>query len=230
MPKDQQPDDEPTVAEYQRADASKFPTHPAGQQGAVEGMLAAYNRSKLAQSIEADTSIGRFQLSMLAAFEEYEHARRLEIIAAGGDPDEDRDPFETVRAIADGWAASADDEEARAALLDHLADSLDTSEVRALRLAAEAAAAITPRLILADAEAGARVADTADDLGVSERYVYRVLREQRAAQQQDEPAWCDRKTSGGHDWHRKTPSAGMRCRLCDLPFKDWSGEDCPDAQ
>lgn len=38
---DEQRDDEPTVAHYQRADADRMPTHPAGQQAAVEGMLAA---------------------------------------------------------------------------------------------------------------------------------------------------------------------------------------------
>jgi hypothetical protein len=40
-PTDQPDDDEPTVADYQRADADRMPTHPAGQQAAVEGMLAA---------------------------------------------------------------------------------------------------------------------------------------------------------------------------------------------
>ncbi|WP_275463360.1 hypothetical protein [Streptomyces noursei] len=118
----------------------------------------------------------RFAEQMLAIMNEYEQGRRAEIIAAGGDPDEDRDPFETVRAIANDWANTADDAEARAALLDHLADSLDTSEVRALRLAAEAVAAITPRLIYADADAGVSVAETAADLGATESYVYRILR------------------------------------------------------
>jgi hypothetical protein len=37
----EQRDDEPSVADYQRADADRMPTHPAGQQAAVEGMLAA---------------------------------------------------------------------------------------------------------------------------------------------------------------------------------------------
>ncbi|MFB7452827.1 hypothetical protein [Streptomyces sp. NPDC056194] len=40
-PHDDDQDVEPTVAEYHRADASKFPTTPAGQQAAIEGTLAA---------------------------------------------------------------------------------------------------------------------------------------------------------------------------------------------
>lgn len=126
------------------------------------------------------TAAARLAADLATAAEEFERARRAEILAAGGDPDEDRDPFETVRAIADEWAATADDADERAALLDRLADRLDTSEVRALRLAAEAAAAITPRLIYADADHGVRVADTAADLGMRESYVYRILRQRPA--------------------------------------------------
>ncbi|QRX90840.1 hypothetical protein [Streptomyces noursei] len=181
-------DDRPE--QYTRIDPSKQPTTPAGQRAAVEGILAAegflpgdkpkaaeHNRRAAArQGLSAGSSVGRFTEQMLGIMAEYEQRRREEIIAAGGDPDEDRDPFETVRAIADQWATTEADDEGRAALLDDLADQLDTSEVRALRLAAEAAAAITPRLIYADADHGVKAADTAADLGVSESYVYRILR------------------------------------------------------
>jgi hypothetical protein len=124
-----------------------------------------------------------FTAQILALTERYERDRRAARIAAGGDPDEDRDPFDYVRAIADEWADTASDTDSRAALLDRLADSLDTSEVCALRLAAEAAAAVTPRLIYQDADHGVPVAATAEDLGVSESYVYRILRQRPAADQ-----------------------------------------------
>ncbi|MFK0069740.1 hypothetical protein [Streptomyces sp. NPDC091046] len=140
-----------------------------------------YSAAEISRSVKQQTATGRLQAALLAEFERFERERRAEIIAAGGDPDEDRDPFEHVRVIADQWSETADDSNARAAFLDRLAQQLDTSAVRALRLAAEAAAAITPRLIQADADAGVRAADTADDLGVTESYVYRVRREQRAA-------------------------------------------------
>ncbi|MFF2922741.1 hypothetical protein ACFVTP_10110 [Streptomyces celluloflavus] len=164
-------DDRPE--QYTRSDPSKQPTAPAGQQAAVEGMLAAEG---LLPADKPGAATQRFTEQMLVIMAEYEQRRRQEIIAAGGDPDEDRDPFETVRAIADQWATTEADNAGRAALLDDLADRLDTTEVRALRLAAEAAAAITPRLIYADADHGVKAADTAADLGVSESYVYRILR------------------------------------------------------
>ncbi|WEB44028.1 hypothetical protein MOV08_35275 [Streptomyces yunnanensis] len=181
-------DDRPE--QYTRSDPSKQPTPPAGQQAAVEGTLTAegflpadkpetaeHNRRAAdRQGLGPGSATQRFTEQMLSIMAEYEQRRREEIIAAGGDPDEDRDPFETVRAIADQWAATEADDEGRAALLDDLADQLDTTEVRALRLAAEAAAAITPRLIYADADHGVKPADTAADLGVSESYVYRILR------------------------------------------------------
>ncbi|MFF3353368.1 hypothetical protein ACFYWN_12085 [Streptomyces sp. NPDC002917] len=151
-------DEQPTTAHYRRTPENELPAAPAAQVAAI----------------------GRLQSGLLAAVGQFERERRAEIIAAGGDPDEDRDPFEHVRAIADEWADTADDAERRAALLDRLADRLDTSEVRALRLAAEAAVAITPRLIYADADAGVSVGDTAADLGLTPSYVYRVRREQRA--------------------------------------------------
>ncbi|MFC8199929.1 hypothetical protein ACFUTV_31735 [Streptomyces sp. NPDC057298] len=151
------------------------------QNPADESPLARHNRRATErQGNEAAPAADRFREQMLTIMNEYEQARRAEIIAAGGDPDEDRDPFEAVRAVADDWADSADEPDRRAALLDHLADSLDTSRVRALRLAAEAAAAITPRLIYADADAGVSVAEIAADLGTTESYVYRILRKRTA--------------------------------------------------
>lgn len=165
------------TAQYKRSDPSKQPTTPAGQQAAVEGMLAAEGLLPADKPETAAHNRRRsFTEDLLGFIAEYEQRRREEIIAAGGDPDKDRDPFETVRAIADQWATTEADDEGRAALLDDLADRLDTTEVRALRLAAEAAAAITPRLIYADADHGVKAADTAADLGVSESYVYRILR------------------------------------------------------
>ncbi|MDK0520373.1 hypothetical protein [Streptomyces sp. ML-6] len=122
------------------------------------------------------SAITRLREQLSAAFEQFEQEHRAEIIARSGNPDDDRDPFETVHAIADNWATTTDDPDSREQLLDHLTDMLDTSEVRALRLAAEAATAITPRLIYADADHGISPATTADDLGLTESYVYRILR------------------------------------------------------
>ncbi|MCA1218851.1 hypothetical protein [Streptomyces sp. 8L] len=189
MTNDQHPDDEQTTAVYQRADQTKFPTNPAGQQAAVEGTAAAlglhtssstYQRvadELNRQGVPTNGPSRRFAGKVFELFAQFERERRAEIIAAGGDPDEDHDPFEDVREIADQWAATAEDPQAREAFLDDLADRLDTTEVRALRLAAEAAAAVTPRLVYDDADHGVSAKDTAADLGVSESFVYRLLRQ-----------------------------------------------------
>ncbi|MEV4036385.1 hypothetical protein [Streptomyces umbrinus] len=156
---------------------------PAKAQGAAwtpGDIRRAMKSPRRAQPTPAGHRLAEQMLTIMA---EYEQDRRAEIIAAGGNPDEDADPFEQVRTIADEWADTADDNDRRTALLDHLANSLDTSEVRALRLAAEAAAAITPRLIYQDADHGVSVAATAEDLGVSEGYVYRILRQRPATDQ-----------------------------------------------
>ncbi|MFJ9892705.1 hypothetical protein ACIQPR_05165 [Streptomyces sp. NPDC091280] len=197
MPNDQQPDDEQSATEYQRADQTKFPTSPAGQQASVEGMAAAEGMEEVRSwtpgdlrramkkpgPLEPTPALRRYTAQFLALTAQFEQDRRAEIAAAGGDPDEDRNPFEYVHAIADEWADSEKDPDRRAALLDDLADRLDTSEVRALRLAAEAAAAITPRLIYADADQGVSPAITADDLGMTESYVYRILRKRPTGDQ-----------------------------------------------
>lgn len=154
------------------------------QQPASEGALAEHNRRAMArQRLEPRPAAERFKEQMLTLMNEFERDRRAEIIAAGGDPDEDRDPFEYTRLIADRWAETERDPERRAALVDELARDLALDEIRAIRLMAEAAAAVTPRLIYEDIDEGMSVAQVADDLGVSEGYVYRILRQRPAADQ-----------------------------------------------
>ncbi|MGW6518560.1 hypothetical protein [Streptomyces sp. NPDC054962] len=212
------------------------PTTPPSQLDAVESMaaeagflpgdnpkLAEHNRKMLRRqfgTVDESTPAGRFQVQMLAAITEFEQARRAEIIAAGGDPDEDRDPLETVHAIADDWADTAADADSRAALLDRLTYDLSLSDVRALRLAAEAAATITPRLIRSAKDNSQPVPSIAEDLGVTDSYVYRVLREQRAAQQTPDGRtpwnayWTLERWESDH-WHELT--AQSRTNTKDRP-------------
>jgi hypothetical protein len=125
--------------------------------------------------------VDRFSAAVRDATEQFERHHRAEIIAAGGDPDGDRDPLDQVRNIADDYTRHKDRPEALAEFLGLLADELDLADVHALRLAAEAAALITPRLIHEAADEGRKAPDIADELGVTESYVYRVLRQQKAA-------------------------------------------------
>ncbi|MGW0756144.1 hypothetical protein ACWD1Y_06585 [Streptomyces sp. NPDC002814] len=130
--------------------------------------------------LEPTPALRRFTEQFLNITEEYERARRADIIAAGGDPDEDRDQLEYVRWIADQWTDSEDNADRRAALLDRVYNELTLDDVRALRLAAQAAAAVTPRIIYWEADRGRKPADIAAELSVKESYVYRILRERPA--------------------------------------------------
>ncbi|MCQ9706616.1 hypothetical protein [Streptomyces sp. BSP1] len=126
QPRDDDQANEPTVAEYQRADASKFPEQPAGQQAAAEGMAAAQgwtsaelirNEQRVERGeadafgwvadelnrrgVPTNTPMGRLTGQMIGLFAEFEKERRDRIIAAGGDPDgDDRDPLSRA-ALAD---------------------------------------------------------------------------------------------------------------------------------
>jgi hypothetical protein len=164
--------DEQQPAEYRRTDPKDEPRTPAGQQAAIEGMLAARDM----------TPLDRFQAHLLDSVKQFERERRAEIIAAGGDPDDDRDPLDLVRSIADDYARHKEQgDEALADFLNLLAtEVLDIEDVRDIRLAAEATAAITPRLICESADRGMPPASIAATLGVSDGYVYRILRKRDA--------------------------------------------------
>jgi hypothetical protein len=128
-----------------------------------------------------DTALGRFQRQMLAELERFDRERRAEIIAAGGDPNEEDDPFGRVRDIADDYERLRDRPELDA-FLDQLADTLDLDDIRTLRNAGELAQALTPRMIHAARATKMPVPTIADGLGVTESYVYRIIREHRAIQ------------------------------------------------
>ncbi|MFL0393931.1 MULTISPECIES: hypothetical protein [Streptomyces] len=184
------PDEEPTTLHYERADPSKEPAHPAGQQAAVEGMLTAggylpadrpatadHNRRRAAQHLSAEPPAEKLRRQMLAIMEEYER-KTIAARALAGDPNPtDADPLEYVKDIAAAYSADAAD--ALDDYLDRLADKLTLDDVRALRLAGEAAQAVTPRVVKAEADRGKKVPRIADEIGLTESRIYQILREQR---------------------------------------------------
>ncbi|MFJ5999645.1 helix-turn-helix domain-containing protein [Streptomyces sp. NPDC092370] len=138
-------------------------------------------RATSRQGLTPPTAADRFKEQMLTIMNEYEQARRDEITAAGGDADEDRDPLEFVRDLADGYEQRRGDETALVRYLDQVARQLNPEDVRALRVAAEAVKKVTPLIIrIAADEDGMTPAQIAEDLGMTESYVYRILREHRA--------------------------------------------------
>ncbi|MYY08816.1 hypothetical protein GT204_07840 [Streptomyces sp. SID4919] len=101
--------------------------------------------------------------------------------ALAGDPNPtDSDPLEWVYTISTQWEQHRGDPDARAAHLDKLADELTLDDIRALRIAGETAQAVTPRVVLAEADHGKSVAQIAGEVGLTESRVYGALREERA--------------------------------------------------
>ncbi|MGJ5826739.1 hypothetical protein [Streptomyces ossamyceticus] len=108
-----------------------------------------------------------------------EHERQIVADRAlAGDPNPtDADPLAYVYEIAEHYAQR----EQRTSYLAQLADELTLDDVRALRLAGEAAKAATPLVVMAETNRGKDVPQIAEEVGLTESRVYAILREQRAA-------------------------------------------------
>jgi hypothetical protein len=118
---------------------------------------------------------------VVGVMDTYADQRRAGTIAAGGDPDNGRDPLEFVRTLAEEYEQHRDDATASALYLDQAARQFQPEDVRVLRIAAEAVKKATPLIIrIAADEDDMTPAQIAADLGMTESYVYRILREHRA--------------------------------------------------
>ncbi|EFL21883.1 hypothetical protein SSOG_01595 [Streptomyces himastatinicus ATCC 53653] len=127
----------------------------------------------------------QLRAGIFAAVEEYKRAKR----AADANHDQNTLDLDYVRWIADNYGASREDgSEELTSFLEELANELDLDEVRILRMAGEAAVAVTPRVIEGAAERGMKPPRIADEIGLTPSRVYGILREQRA---KDERAVVD---------------------------------------
>lgn len=136
--------------------------------------------ARLADQPDDGTAAGRFQRQMLAAIDQFERERAAER-ARNGDPNPyDLDPLEYVRTIADNYARHRDLPDADAMCLE-LAAELGLDDIRALRLAGEAAVAATPHAIRAARADGMKPPAIAAELGLTPSRIYQVLREQPPA-------------------------------------------------
>lgn len=157
----------------QPGDADSYQTGRTYSAGEISRRVKRRRR----QPTEEARGIAEQLLAEIIQHERDTAARR----AAEGDTNPyDLDDLEYVRDLADRYAKRGTDPERITATLDSLTDELDLADVRALRVAAEAAAEITPRLIRLAADVhGMKAPIIAAELGVTESYVYRILREQR---------------------------------------------------
>ncbi|WIC89768.1 serine homologous recombinase [Streptomyces phage SoJo] len=192
----QQPDDdEPTVAEYERADASKFPTHPAGQEAAVEGTAAAHGyairrRSTFeriaddlnSRGVPTDTAAGALVTDMMNLFNKYERETAAARAAQGDTNPYDLAPYQDVHDLAEQYEQARANTSKPADLerfLDNLAEDLDLEDVRALRTAAAAVADAMGRIALAAREKGMSPDRIAAESGYTASRITQFIREEK---------------------------------------------------
>jgi hypothetical protein len=198
------PNNDPNVLYYRRVDPSKLPTTPAGQQAAVEGMAAAKGHEIVVdphgtfgriadelnrRGVPTNTAAGRFTAQMLGLFEEFEQERRAEIIAAGGDPDEDDvDPLSRaalVNLARDHRTAMRPDvdDQRYDDLIEEIADTFTLSDVRIMRGAWTAITEAMPRIAYVAREQGKSPDEIAQATGYTSSRIAQFIRQekQRAA-------------------------------------------------
>ncbi|MEU0170159.1 hypothetical protein ABZ214_32710 [Streptomyces iakyrus] len=190
-------------ATYRRTDPAGQPTHPAGQQAAAEGMAAALGYEPVdpngtygriadelnRRGVPTTNVTGRLAAQMLVLFEEFEQERRAEIIAAGGDPDED-EPDTLSRASLVNLARdhrSAMRPEANAQqyddLVEEIADTFTLSDVRIMRGAWTAITEAMPRIAYVARKEGKSPDEIAQATGYTSSRIAQFIRQekQRAA-------------------------------------------------
>ncbi|MFE1203466.1 hypothetical protein ACFW5V_17415 [Streptomyces sp. NPDC058762] len=188
-------DDDQDVAHYQRADASKFPTHPAGQQAAAEGTAATHGYTLRRRStferiaddlnhrgVPKDTAAGALVTQMVTLFNEYERDQAARRAANGDTNPYDLDPYQDVHDLAEQYdqaRANTTDPADLERFLDNLADDLDLADVRALRTAATAVAEAMGRIALAARERGMRPDRIANETGYTASRIAQFIREER---------------------------------------------------
>ncbi|MGW7197236.1 hypothetical protein [Streptomyces chryseus] len=133
---------------------------------------------------QPDDAEQRLADAVLAAVEQYQRDRRAEQAATDTDHDDPltRDYLRWMANRHPRYSRKGGAEFGR--FLDQLAADLTLDDVRVIRLAAEAAAAATPRAIRAARARGMEPPQIAAELGLTPSRVYQVLRDQAAENDQ----------------------------------------------
>jgi len=165
--------------------------HDAESMLAARGFLPAdrpgvadHNRRRLMRHLERDHDPkAQLMADMFELITRHEAEQAAERALRGDTNPYDLDELEPVRDIADTYAETRDDPDQLASTLEHLAAELSLADIRALRLAGEAAVAATPRAIKAARDNGMTPPRIAEELGLTPSRVYQVLRDLDAAEQ-----------------------------------------------
>ncbi|MFD8948979.1 hypothetical protein ACFV0B_09020 [Streptomyces xanthophaeus] len=202
MSDQQQPDEQGGTADYERADASKFPTTEAGQRAAVEGKATAegwtgpglsratreHNRRVLARSgVEIDRPAADvLREKMLALILEHEEAtelRRAGEEAAYG-----------LRGLADRYA-KAESHQERDDLAEQAGGSLTLPEAGLIRRVAKALEMALPGVIVDAHVDGMSAPSIARELACSDRHAYQVIKDYPW-----EAQWILYRATGDDEW------------------------------
>ncbi|MFF2309200.1 hypothetical protein ACFVVJ_09045 [Streptomyces albidoflavus] len=182
----------PKVAHYVRADASTLPTHPAGQEAAVEGMAAAgYTLRRRGtferiaddlnrRGVPTDTPHGKIVTEMFELFNKFERETAADRALNGDTNPYDLEPFADVHDLAEQYEqAKTDDRALFEQFLDNLAEDLDLDDVKALRTAAGAVAEAMGRIALDARRRGMGPDRIANETGYTASRIAQFLREER---------------------------------------------------
>ncbi|MFF3886587.1 hypothetical protein [Streptomyces sp. NPDC001914] len=183
------------AAEYTRADASKFPTTPAGQEAAVEGTAAAHGYTlrrrgtfeRIAddlnrRGVPTNTAAGALFTQMVTLFNEFERETAAERAREGDTNPYDLDPFADVHDLAEQYDQARANTSEPADLerfLDNLAEDFDLADVKALRTAAAAVAEAMGRIALAARKDGMSPDRIANETGYTASRIAQFLREEK---------------------------------------------------
>ncbi|MGW5304864.1 hypothetical protein ACWERF_13100 [Streptomyces griseoluteus] len=208
--------DDPKVAHYVRADASTLPTHPAGQQAAVEGMAAAEGlRIRRRSSFEriaddlnrrgvpTDNPTGTLVTEMFELFGKYERETAAARAAAGDTNPYDLDPYQDVHDLAQFYDESREDPTTLARFLDNLAEDLDLADVKALRTAAAAVAEAMGRIAYAHREKGMSPDRIAADTGYTASRIAQFIREEKQRRGDSQGAAGEETSADARKWGRE---------------------------
>ncbi|APD18527.1 hypothetical protein HOR43_gp30 [Streptomyces phage Ididsumtinwong] len=148
---------------------------PATAAGALPGPSQYIADELNRRGVPTNTAAGALFTDMMALFDKYERERAAARALQGDTNPYDLDEWEPFEAIANEWASTEGDEQAREQFLDRLADQLTLDNIRVLRQAGEAAAAVTPRVVRAE-RARYKVPEIARRAALTDGRVYQILR------------------------------------------------------
>ncbi|MGI5450565.1 hypothetical protein ACQEVM_33285 [Streptomyces sp. CA-243310] len=193
---DEQKRDRAEAQSYQRADSSKFPTAPAGQQASVEGAAAASGwqiakRAGAARAKIDSPAAAVLREKMLALLDEFDTT--ADTARSGNEAGHE------IGHLAEGYA-QATSHDARERIVAEFAEHASLPAAGLIRRAAKALESHLPALIIEHHIGGQSAAGIARELGYSHpTYVHKTIRDNPW-----EAVWTLYRAADGDTWEQAT--------------------------